>query len=299
MAARAFVLFAFLACSSIATYAAGIDWTAVKNGATFTGDGTFYGQQSNQNDNGTCTFGSNYGNTLGLEWSKGVQTYIALNRPHFDRSNACGLCLMYRGTSGGIGVTPISSKWTYGFVDNECPECLEGSIDQNLNGDGRWKIEWYPIPCNIGAGKFYYSMFPGAFQHWAMFAISNTRVPIKSVDALLDGQWRNLTRNFNNNWPINAQKITFPIQVRVTSILGDTVEDTVPSDKGGAGSAQFPDRGPSFRLDGTAANPTLTADPKAPVALPKDLDVFGIADSSSSQASSTQAAATGRRLMGV
>ncbi|KAK9829703.1 hypothetical protein WJX72_007439 [[Myrmecia] bisecta] len=289
MASRRIALLGLLACFGIAAQAAGIDWSAVQNGATFTGDGTFYGQQSGQNDAGACTYGLHYGNTLGLDWSKGVQTYIALNNAQFDQSNACGLCLMYRGTGPGIGVTPISRNWTYGFVDNLCPECEVGSIDQNLNGDGRWKIEWFPIPCNVGAGKFYYSIFPGAFQHWAMFAISNTRVPIKSVEAFIDGQWRSLPRQPNNNWPVSSQQVTFPIKVRVTSILGDMVEDAIPSNKGGFGSAQFPDRGPSFRLDGTAANPALTADPNAPIVLPKDLNVFGQSTSTPSR----------RRLMGA
>ncbi len=31
------------------------------------------------------------------------------------------------------------------MVDNECPECAYGSIDLALTGDGRWKIEWYPV----------------------------------------------------------------------------------------------------------------------------------------------------------
>ena len=31
------------------------------------------------------------------------------------------------------------------MVDNQCPECAYGSIDLALTGDGRWKIEWYPV----------------------------------------------------------------------------------------------------------------------------------------------------------
>lgn len=44
---------------------------------------------------------------------------------------------------GGIGVTPLSTtNWYMGFVNNICPECSRGDLDQNIDGDGRWKIEW-------------------------------------------------------------------------------------------------------------------------------------------------------------
>ena len=35
------------------------------------------------------------------------------------------------GVGGGIGVTPISTtSWFMGFVNNICPECERGSLDQ-------------------------------------------------------------------------------------------------------------------------------------------------------------------------
>ncbi len=35
------------------------------------------------------------------------------------------------GVGGGIGVTPISTtQWFMGFVNNVCPECSRGSLDQ-------------------------------------------------------------------------------------------------------------------------------------------------------------------------
>ena len=45
----------------------------------------------------------------------------------------------------GLGETPISGDWKMAMVDNQCPECAYGSIDLALTGDGRWKIEWYPV----------------------------------------------------------------------------------------------------------------------------------------------------------
>ena len=56
-----------------------------------------------------------------------------------------------------------------------CPECAYGSIDLDKNGDGRWKIEWYPVPCNVGDGKLHYYFGGNPNPYWFMFAISNTR----------------------------------------------------------------------------------------------------------------------------
>ena len=58
--------------------------------------GTFYGQQGGQDDNGICAFGKSFGDTLGLPWSSDVQTYIAMNQNQLSNAKACGLCIMYR-----------------------------------------------------------------------------------------------------------------------------------------------------------------------------------------------------------
>ena len=40
-------------------------------------------------------------------------------------------------------MTPVSTtNWFMGIVNNICPECRSGDLDQNIDGDGRWKIEW-------------------------------------------------------------------------------------------------------------------------------------------------------------
>jgi hypothetical protein len=80
--------------------------------------GTFYGQQSGQADGGACSFGAKFSNSLGLSWKQGVQTYIAINLAQYNNSMGCGQCLMYRGTGSGIGMTPITSDWKMGLVDN-------------------------------------------------------------------------------------------------------------------------------------------------------------------------------------
>lgn len=80
--------------------------------------GTFYGQQSGQDDMGACSYGKGVSDTLKLDWSNGVAATVAMNDCQFQESLACGLCLYFRGTGSGIGTTPLSRDWQFGFVDN-------------------------------------------------------------------------------------------------------------------------------------------------------------------------------------
>ncbi|EIE27433.1 hypothetical protein COCSUDRAFT_39101 [Coccomyxa subellipsoidea C-169] len=248
-------------------FADGIEWQAMLKpqggGVRYNGDatpdlivemsasGTYYGQQDGQNDGGACAFGKSFSNSLGLSWREGVQTYIALNRAQYNNSQACGQCLMYRGLGAGIGMLPIPSEWQFGLVDNVCPECAYGSIDLDKNGDGRWKVEWYPIPCNVGEGKFHYFFGGSPNPYWFMFAISNTRVPIQSVKLKYpDGNFYDLARGWNNMWAANGGPFNSPIDLAITSVLGDTVRDTIQSTAGWDGGSQFP-----YRAMGASAQP--------------------------------------------
>ena len=57
-----------------------------------------------------------------------------------------------------------------------CPECSSGDIDLNLNGDGRWKAEWFPAPCQVKNGTFkYVSVGDLSNPYWFQFSVSNTR----------------------------------------------------------------------------------------------------------------------------
>ena len=89
--------------------------------------GTFYGQQADQDERGTCSFGRNFANTMKLPWSTGTHNTVALNDNMFNDSLPCGTCIMYRGTGQGIGTTPIPQNWTRAIVNNRCvpaaPSC--------------------------------------------------------------------------------------------------------------------------------------------------------------------------------
>lgn len=80
--------------------------------------GTFYGQQGGQNDWATCSYGSKVSNTLKLDWANNVAANVAMNDCQFQEGLACGMCLYFRGTGRGLGMTPLSIEWQFGFVDN-------------------------------------------------------------------------------------------------------------------------------------------------------------------------------------
>lgn len=59
-------------------------------------------------------------------------------------------------------------------------QCLSGSLDQGGNGDGRWKIHWHAVQCNVGNSNFLYS-FQGSNDYYVKMNVANARVPVASV----------------------------------------------------------------------------------------------------------------------
>jgi hypothetical protein len=71
---------------------------------------------------------------------------------------------------------------------------------QNIDGDGRWKIEWYGVPCNVGGTKLDYR-FKVKQYYWFELVVSNTRIPILGVSVYINGKWMDLARSVTNTWP--------------------------------------------------------------------------------------------------
>ena len=61
-----------------------------------------------------------------------------------------------------------------GNIRCRCPECSHGDLDLDHRGDGRWKIEWYAVPCPVGDTKIRYDIVVSS-QYWFSLVISNTR----------------------------------------------------------------------------------------------------------------------------
>ena len=92
--------------------------------------GTFYGQQSDQDAAGACSYGKNFANSTKMPWSSNADMTVALNDAQWELGAGCGLCVRFRGTGAGIGTTPIAtSHWQTGFVNNRCGLLLSARND--------------------------------------------------------------------------------------------------------------------------------------------------------------------------
>ena len=63
--------------------------------------------------------------------------------------------------------------WQTALVTNRCPECAHGSIDQAINGNGRWQVQWYATPCPVGNSNLFFSITV-IDQYWFSLVVSNT-----------------------------------------------------------------------------------------------------------------------------
>ncbi len=211
------------AAAGVATASA--DWASLST-QTQSGDVTFYNMDGVGDTQGACSFSDNFAATNGLPWTKGVAVTIALNDAQFQQG-LCGMCVRFRGTGDGLGTTPLSTKWTRGFVNNRCPECAPGDLDLNAGGDGRWRVEWVATPCDVGGSKLHFSVV-ASNPHWASLVVSNTAVPVSGVEVRMGGAWQALPRSFNNQWAVHGDwQASLPLPIRVTSVTGETVEDAV------------------------------------------------------------------------
>jgi hypothetical protein len=80
---------------------------------------------------------------------------------------------------------------------------------------------------DVGASKLQFNVV-ASNPHWATLVISNTAVPVASVEVQMDGAWQAVPRSFNNQWAVHgAWEKALPLPIRVTSLTGEVVEDKV------------------------------------------------------------------------
>ena len=122
-------------------------------------------------------------------------------------------------------------------------QCQRGDLDIGLDGDGRWRGEWYAVACNTGGTGFYYST-QGSNNYYLKMQVSNTAVTVSNVEIELGGSYARLTRTPDNYWVLHsASPIAIPATLRITSGFGQVVEDSfAPSSLSGPpvqGTGQF------------------------------------------------------------
>ena len=53
------------------------------------------------------------------------------------------------------------------------PDNVWVAADRAINGNGRWKVQWYAHPCPVGNSKLIYSVV-NLQDYWMSIVISNT-----------------------------------------------------------------------------------------------------------------------------
>eukprot|EP00026_Physarum_polycephalum_P015188 Phypoly_transcript_15813.p1 GENE.Phypoly_transcript_15813~~Phypoly_transcript_15813.p1 ORF type:complete len:283 (+),score=30.89 Phypoly_transcript_15813:98-850(+) len=199
---------------------------------------------------GECSFGD--GVPLYNNNKKAFFSTVAMVTQYYAGSKTCGACLNVTSKGTGGGHNPIPSGSFMVFVDNECPTCESGGLDSNLGLDGAWDMEWTLIECPMPSSKPNIQFaYQGSNPYYIKIQVRNTRVPVSNVFITQGGKEVELVRTTDNFW--NAPKdykgfpITTPIPIRIVSILGDSIRDSVPklsSDGVYDGSTQFPSTRP-------------------------------------------------------
>lgn len=68
-----------------------------------------------------------------------------------------------------------------------------------MGGDGRWRVEWYPVQCPVGSSTFRFG-FQGGNPWYRKMMVANARVPLKSVRVWESGAWKSLIGTIDNYW---------------------------------------------------------------------------------------------------
>ncbi|CAF1063288.1 unnamed protein product [Didymodactylos carnosus] len=189
------------------------------------------------NNGGTCSL-----DPTPSSGKNNIHTTVAMNAQQFYGSEACGLCLEVTGNGEGVGTKSIQGTFNV-FVNNLCPECKKGDLDLGLNGDGRWKIEWKAIACNVDGPINYF--FQGSNPYYIKVQARNYRHPVSKFAIIQNGVRKYLSRT-QDNFFISKGDINFPIYppfvVELTSMKNEVLTDIISKFENGiaiVGGKQF------------------------------------------------------------
>lgn len=191
------------------------------------GEATYY----DADGTGNCSFDASPDDLL----------VAAMNDADYAGSDACGSCAEVEGPAGSVVVRIV----------DRCPGCAPGDIDlapgafeqiAELSA-GRVPITWRHVSCDVD-GPVRYRFKEGTNPFWTAIQVRNHRHAIASLEArLAGGDWRPLPRESYNYFVQTDGLGEGPLDLRVTDVEGNALEDlqVVPGDGAEiAGQAQFP-----------------------------------------------------------
>ncbi len=163
----------------------------------------------------------------------------AMDAPEFDDAAVCGECVAITGPKGDLTVRVVDL----------CPECEKGHLDLSKEAfakladvsAGIVPVTWKVVECSV-SGNLKYDYKDGVSQYWFALQVTNSRVPIKSLELKVDGTFTSVPRESYNYFVDGKGSGPGPVTVRVTSIDGQQLIDTLPAAAANVtstGAAQF------------------------------------------------------------
>jgi expansin len=186
----------------------------IELGETFEGEGTYY---DFADGSGACSF----------DPSPEDMNVAALNSRQWAGSAWCGACADVTGPNGSVRVRIVDL----------CPECPHGNLDFSPEAfdqiadraAGRVEISWQFVACDV-SGPIVYKYKDGANQWWTAVQIRNHRLPVTALEWSPDGdEWHTTTRTDYNYFLDDSGFGPSPVQVRVTAVDGQVLEDSLPA----------------------------------------------------------------------
>lgn len=241
--AAAMTALAVAACSSDDSPSGGTaTGSPTGDGGTTTGDGAPNGPSTpiGQDVTGIATYYDATGEgACSFDASPGDLDVAAMNAPQYGDSSVCGECVAIDGPKG---------KVTVRIVD-KCPECKTGHLDLSKSAfakiadvsAGRVPITWRVVSCPV-TGNITYHYKDGANEYWTAIQVRNHRLPIAKLEMSIGGSYTTAKREDYNYFVNSKGAGAGAVKVRITSIDGQTIEDTlkpVASDIDAPGASQF------------------------------------------------------------
>jgi expansin (peptidoglycan-binding protein) len=220
--------FAFVACGSDSS-------SSSSSGA---GGGT--GNYTGKSETGVATYYAATGaGNCSFDATPDDLDVAAMDAPEYDNSNVCGECVAITGPKGNVTVRIV----------DQCPECEVGHLDMSQSAfakiadvsAGKVPITWNVVECNV-TGPLSYHYKDGSSQYWTAIQVRNSRLPIATLEIQNGSNFTAIDRADYNYFVDASGAGTGSVTVRVTSIDGEQVTDTLTapaSDVSVTGTAQF------------------------------------------------------------
>lgn len=168
----------------------------------------------------------------------------AMDLPEYNGSQACGSCLEVTGPKGKVKVRVVDS----------CPGCEDHGVNLDLSASafakiaepkkGRIDITYAAAPCDV-KGNIEYHFKDGSSKYWTAIQLRNHKVAVTKLEYQKGSKWLELERADYNYFVAESGVGDQPdgLTLRVTSIDGQTLEDTLPgpiqANKTVRGKSQF------------------------------------------------------------